>query len=64
MSELEEVFGDLALEALRFLNQPLKFARLPSRISASGRGAFGDTALGVSHDGKISNLSRVELTRL
>jgi hypothetical protein len=64
VTKLGEGFGDLAVDALRFLNQLLKFARLPSRISASGRGAFGDTGWGVSHDGEISNLSRGELTRV
>ena len=50
------------LDALRFLNQPLQFARLTVKDFRVGSRCFNDTGLRVSHDVKISNLSRGELT--
>jgi hypothetical protein len=41
---------NLSVDALRFLNQPLQFARLTVKDFRVGSRAFGDIGLGGSHD--------------
>jgi len=50
VTELGEMLLNLSVDALRFLNQPLQFARLTVKDFRVGSRAFGDIGLGGSHD--------------